>query len=83
VFIEGARFEHLIRESISYPPLRLDTKELIWLYQVRQNMQPVDAGGSGAPQPYLIFSSGHMPFCGEARFDVNRYNYSNYSSVYD
>ncbi|MDX6406409.1 MAG: hypothetical protein QOH70_3864 [Blastocatellia bacterium] len=83
VFIEGARFEHLIRESISYSPLKLDTKELIWLYQVRQNMQPVDAGGSGAPQPYLIFSSGHMPFCGEARFDVNRYNYSNYSSVYD
>jgi hypothetical protein len=83
VFIEAARFEHLIRESISYPPLKLDTKELIWLYQVRQNMQPVDAGGSGAPQPYLIFSSGHIPFCGEARFDVNRYNYSNYSSVYD
>ena len=83
VFIEGARFEHLIRESISYSPLKLDTKELIWLYQVRQNMQPADAGGSGAPQPYLIFSSGHMPFCGEARFDVNRYNHSNYSSVYD
>jgi hypothetical protein len=83
VFVEGARLERAIRESISYPPLTLDTGELIWLYQIRQNQQPIDAGGPGAPQPYLIFSSGHMPFYGEARFDVNRYNYSNYSSVYD
>lgn len=82
VFIEGARFEQLIRESTSYSPIALDTGELIWLYQVRQNMQVV-AAGSGAARPYLIFSSGHMPFCGEARFDVNHYNYSNYSSVYD
>ena len=67
----------------AYPPLSLDTGELIWLYQVRQNRQTIDAGGSGAPQPYLIFSSGHVPFCGEARFDVNRYSYSNYSSAYD
>jgi hypothetical protein len=83
VFIEGARFEHLIRESISYPPFNLGTGELIWLYQVRQNMQTIADGGAGASQPYLIFSSGQMPFCGEARFDVNRYNYSNYSSEYD
>jgi hypothetical protein len=83
VFIEGARFESLIRESISYPPLTLGTGELIWLYSVRQNLQTVADGGAGASQPYLIFSSGHMPFCGEARFDVNRYNFSNYSSVYD
>ena len=83
MFIEGARFERVIRESVSYPPLSLDTGELIWLYQVRQNRQTIDAGGSGAPQPYLIFSSGHVPFCGEARFDVNRYSYSNYSSAYD
>lgn len=83
VFIEGARFERLIRESISYPPLTLGSGELIWLYQVRQNMQTIAHGGSGASPHYLIFSSGHVPFCGEARFDVNRYNYSNYSSVYD
>jgi hypothetical protein len=83
VFIDGARFERLIRESISYPPFNLGTGELIWLYQVRQNMQTIAHGGAGASQHYLIFSSGHMPFCGEARFDVNRYNYSNYSSAYD
>ncbi len=83
VFIDGARFERLIRESISYPPFNLGTGELIWLYQVRHNMQTIAHGGAGASQHYLIFSSGHMPFCGEARFDVNRYNYSNYSSVDD
>jgi hypothetical protein len=83
VFIEGARFERLVRESVAYPPITLGSGELIWLYQVRQNMETIAAGGSGAPRPYLIFSNGHMPFCGEARFDVNRYNYSNYSSLYD
>lgn len=83
VFIEGARLEHLIRESTGYAPIRLGSGELIYLYEVRQNMQTIDAGGPGMPQAYLIFSSGHMPFHGEARFDVNRYDYSNYSTVYD
>ena len=83
VFMEGARVERLIRGSLAYPPLRLGSGEMIWLYQVRQNMQAVSAGGPNAPRPHLIFGSGHMPFCGEARFDVNRYNYSNYSSLYD
>ena len=83
VFIEGARLEHLIRDSLSYGPIKLGTGELIYLYEVRENEQAIDAGGIRVPQSYLIFSSGHMPFYGEARFDVNRYNYSNYSTVYD
>lgn len=83
VFVEGARFERLFRESIRYAPLSLSSGELIWLYEVRQNAQTIAKGGTNAPQPYLIFSSGHTPFYGEARFDVNRYNYSNYSSLYD
>jgi hypothetical protein len=81
-FMEGARLERLIRESFLYPPLTVGSGEVIWLYQVRQNMQTI-AEGRGTPQPYLVFSSGHMPYYGEARFDLNRYNYSNYSSVYD
>lgn len=83
VFMEGARLEHLIRESVAYAPLKLGSGELIYLYEVRQNMQTIAAGGPKIPQSYLIFSSGHMPFHGEARFDVNRYDYSNYSTVYD
>jgi len=83
VFMEGARLEHLIRESVDYAPIELGSGELIYLYEVRQNAQTIDAGGSSQPQSYLVFSSGHMPFYGEARFDVNRYDYSNYSSMYD
>ena len=83
VFMEGARLEHLIRDSLSYAPIKLGTGELIYLYEIRQNAQAIDAGGPGVPQDCLIFSSGHMPFYGEARFDVNRYDYSNYSTVYD
>jgi hypothetical protein len=83
VFIEGARVEHLIHDSLPYAPIKLGTGELIYLYEVRQNGQRIAAGGPNAAQSYLVFSSGHMPFCGEARFDVNRYDYSNYSTVYD
>jgi|SRR5687767_5069064 len=83
VFIEGARLERLIRDSTAYAPIKLGTGELIYLYEARQNVQATAGGGALIPQSYLIFSSGHMPFCGEARFDVNRYNYSNYSTVYD
>lgn len=84
VFMEGARLEQLIRASLNYMPIETGSRELIWLYQVRQNMQAIDRGlETPAPQSYLIFSSGHMPFFGEARFDVNRYDYSNYSSIYD
>jgi hypothetical protein len=83
VFMEGVRAEHLIRESTSYGPILLGSRELIYLYEVRQNMQTIAAGGPNTPQSYLIFSNGHMPFYGDARFDVNRYDYANYSSVYD
>lgn len=83
VFIEGARLEHLIRESVEFAPIKLGTGELIYLYEVRQNIQTIDNRSVDVPQACLIFSSGHMPFYGDARFDVNRYNYSNYSTVYD
>jgi hypothetical protein len=83
VFVEGARLEHLIRDSLAYAPIKLGSREVIYLYEVRQNAQAIAAQPPNLPQAYLVFSSGHMPFCGEARFDVNRYDYSNYSTVYD
>jgi hypothetical protein len=81
-FIEGARFQHLLRQSFSYSPLTLGDGEAICLYQVRENMQMI-AEGPGAPQPFLIFTSGHMPFYGDAHFDLSRFDYSNYSSGYE
>ncbi len=87
VIIEGAKFEAAMRESLSYPPVDLsyppvDTEsgEFLWLYLVRENIESV-FNGTGIP--YMIFASGHMPYIGDARYDLARWDYSNYSSGND
>jgi hypothetical protein len=79
VFIEGARIEQLLRASFNYPPVDLKAPAgpvMLWVYKVRENRQTSALGGIG--QPYLIFSSGHMPYMADPHFDVNRWEYSNY-----
>jgi hypothetical protein len=79
VFIPGALVEDLIRESFGFPPIRLDSPELIWLYLVRENMEAFDQSPVlNSPQPYLIFSNGQMPFRGVPRFDLADWSYSNF-----
>lgn len=79
VFIEGAHVEFMFRSFLSFPPIDLSSREMIWLYLVRENMQTINAGVSRPPQAYLMFSSGHIPYQGDARYDLSRWNYSNYS----
>lgn len=70
VFIPGAMVEPLIRTALTYPPLSLQTGDPIWLYQL------VDAQ---SVRPYLIFTSAYVPFHGEARYDIARFNFGNFS----
>jgi hypothetical protein len=79
LFIEGARVEFLLRTSFSYPPLDPASGVMLWVYRVRENSAAIDQNLSTAPQPYLIFTSGHMPYLGDAHYDVNRWGYSNLS----
>ncbi len=78
VYIEGARVRSIIQEGLDYPPIKLTSKEMIWLYLVRENGQAADLNIQNPPQVYLIFTNGHMPFHGEARYDLSRWNYNNY-----
>lgn len=78
VFMEGAKLEHLIRASLAYTPIEVKSKELVWLYLVSQNMQSIAENISSQAQPYLVFTNGHLPFHGEARYDLSRFDYSNY-----
>jgi hypothetical protein len=79
-YIAATRLEDLIHKSFSYSPIDLSHKEeLIHLYLVRENMEAFDLHQSNPPQPYLIFSSGHIPFIGEARFNLAHWNYSNFT----
>jgi hypothetical protein len=79
VFIEGAQLESLLQESFHYPGIDLNSKELIWLYFVRENQQAIDGSTTNPPQSYLVFASGHLPYRGNARLDVNRVQYGNYA----
>lgn len=78
-FIEGAKVEALIRDSLSYPPINLSSEEMIWLYMVRENGESVITNRSNPSQLYMIFTNGHVPYQGDARYDLSRWDYSNYS----
>jgi hypothetical protein len=80
-FIEGAKVEALIRDSLSYPPIDLSSEEMIWLYMVRENGESAITNRIKPPQLYMIFTSGHIPYQGDARFDLARWDYSNFLTV--
>lgn len=73
VFMESARLPDLFRESLRLGHIDLASGELIRLYRVRQNVQ------ARPPQLFVVFTSGHMRYRGDARYNVNRFNYANYS----
>jgi hypothetical protein len=83
VFMEGAGLECLIHTALDYPPIDLAGSEMVFLYLVRENLDPRAARGGAQPPSYLVFTSGHVPFRGQglARFDVARFDYSNYVSA--
>ncbi|HEY6000583.1 MAG TPA: hypothetical protein VI078_14955 [bacterium] len=76
-FIEGARLEPLLRASFAYPPIDLASGELIWLYWVRENRVAIDSRTKPMPRAALVFTSGHMPYQADARFDVSKWDYAN------
>jgi hypothetical protein len=85
-YIEGAAVEALFRTATGYPPIDLvgglvadsAKRTFIWLYQVRENHQAIDADAANSPQPCLILASGHLPEFGEARFSRAHWGYSNF-----
>lgn len=82
VYIDGAHLFSVINESFNYPVIYVNSGELIWLYLVRQNRQKIDSGDT-VTQKYLIFTNGNMLFRGHARFNLARWDYSNYASIID
>jgi hypothetical protein len=76
VYMEGGMVEALLRESSRYPPVDLQSTEMIWLYSVRENFRALDTGGN--VQPYTVFANANLPFYGEPRLDRAHWNYSNF-----
>jgi hypothetical protein len=76
-FMSGAAIPALFNTAITYEPIDMAAGELVWLYSIWQNTKAIDDGET--IPPYIVFTSGHMPHLGLARFDVARWNYSNYA----
>jgi hypothetical protein len=81
VFIEGAQIDSLMNEALYYPPVDLNSGEMVWLYLIRENVQLFDQGGAQRPQTYVIFVNGHTLYRGDARYDLNRFNFSNFGDI--
>ncbi|MDD2897509.1 MAG: hypothetical protein PHI31_02230 [Desulfuromonadaceae bacterium] len=78
-FLEGARIGHLFSDSLTYPPVDLNSPTFLFLYLVRENVEGLKE--PVPPRPYLIFTSGSLPYYGNARFDLARYDFSSYAFV--
>ena len=77
--IHGAQVEALLRESQVLPPIDTAGNEMIWLYRVRENRMAIELGAAPRPTGYLIFASGHLPYRGDARYDLARFDFANYA----
>lgn len=76
IYVDAARLGELLADSLTQPPVTTDSGEFVWTYRIRQNdLLPTD---SGTEFPYLVFASGHLPYVGTARFDVARWDRSNF-----
>ena len=79
VFINVARLETLIRQSLTYPPIDVASGEMMWLYRVRENAMAADFSTGAKPQHFVVFASGRLPYIGDAQFDLAYWNYGNYA----
>jgi hypothetical protein len=78
--IEGARLFAALSDAADFPALDLTQDTMVWIYLVRENRQSLNHESSSAAA-MALFLSGHLPFIGDARFDVNRWDYSNFGSL--
>jgi hypothetical protein len=76
LFIEGAKLAALLRLSLGYPPVSVAGPEAVWLYVVRENVQASSSGDAGQ---VVAFANGHMPYAGDARFDLSYWNFANFA----
>lgn len=76
VFIEGAKLDSLVEASFPFPPITVSSPEAIRTYAVRENEQ------ASGKQPYLVFANGHLPYQGDAQFDLAYFDFANYAQAY-
>jgi hypothetical protein len=80
-FIPVGLVPTLLDEALRCPPTPLGgkAKPLVWLYRVRENMQPFAFKQPNPPRPVMLFASGFSRFLGDARYDVGQWDFGNFA----
>ena len=78
IFVEGGEVQKIMRDSVYASPIDLNSKEFIWRYVVRENIQASYSMESTRPKPKMIFASPTMSAYGEARYDAKYWSFGNY-----
>jgi hypothetical protein len=73
VHIDASAVEPLLRESFAAPAIDTKSDHVVWLYRIAQTRMTPRAA------PILLFASGHLPYRGDARFNLNHWNFANYA----
>ncbi len=74
--IDQSAIEPLIRESFTAPAIDTSSDHAVWLYRIAQSQMPGLGSGS---RDTLLFASGHLPYRGDARFNLNYWDYANFA----
>jgi hypothetical protein len=75
-YINGEQLRPLLDLSWQYKPIDLLEPEMVWLYRPWQQEAALEAGVTD--RAYLLFASAHVPPMNLPRFDVARWDCSNY-----
>lgn len=78
VVIEGEHVRAIFQDARYRDPIPVSGNELVWMYEVRENRQ---VSPSSEAVPYVLFATGYQPFFGDARYNLARWDHSNYGPV--
>ncbi|MCX8477487.1 MAG: hypothetical protein MT490_16985 [Sphingomonas sp.] len=74
LYIDASAVEPLLRESFVAPAIDTGSDHAIWLYRIAQTHMEDH-------EDILLFASGHLPYKGDARFNLSHWNYANYPLI--
>jgi len=76
-FLNGELVVEIVERSFGHEPIDLAEPEMVWLYHPWQQETARAAGLT--PRSYVAFTTGHLPPYAVARFDVARWDFSNFA----
>jgi hypothetical protein len=83
LLLEGAKAERVFLEALGTRPITPLSGTPMWLYLVREALDPSAWDGATPGGFYVLFTSGELPYAGNAQYDVARWDYANYAITGD